>query len=288
VSATATETRFRAMGCEIVVAGAGEPELLAVRELFAERDRVFSRFRPDSELNRVNGAAGSPTLVSRRFGETVRCALAVAEQTAGLVDPTVGASLVALGYGGDFADLGDDPAPPAAVGPAPGWRRVELSGRLLRIPPGCVLDLNGIVKSATVDEAAALLPGSGFVSAGGDLAVRGGTDVALPAGGAVRVVRGGIATTGIDRRRWRRGGAWYHHLIDPATGLPARSPWREVTASGASCLDADVAARAALLAGAAGPGWLDERGVPGRFVGEDGHVTANRTWTAMVGEAACI
>ena len=201
----------------------------------------------------MNRAAGSSTLVSPRFAETVRCALAVAEQTGGLVDPTVGASLVALGYGRDFGDLGDDPAPPAPVGPAPGWRRIELTGRLLRIPHGCMLDLNGVVKSATVDEAAALLPGSGFVSAGGDLAVRGGADVALPGGGAVRVVRGGIATTGTERRRWRRGGAWYHHLIDPATGLPARSPWREVSASGASCLDADVAARAALLAGAAGP-----------------------------------
>jgi thiamine biosynthesis lipoprotein len=288
VIATATETRFRAMGCEIVVAGAGAPELVAIRGLFAENDRVFSRFRPDSELNRVNAAAGASTLVSRRFAETVRCALAVAEQTGGLVDPTVGASLVALGYGRDFADLGDDAAPPAPVGPAPGWRRIDLSGRLLRMPRGCTLDLNGVVKSATVDEAAALVPGDGFVSAGGDLAVRGGTDVALPAGGAVRVVRGGVATTGTQRRRWRRGGGWYHHLIDPATGLPARSPWREVTASGASCLDADVAARAALLAGAAGPGWLDARGVPGRFVGEDGRVTANRTWTAMVGEAACI
>ena len=219
----------------------------------------------------MNAAAGAPTLVSRRFAETVRCALAVAEQTAGLVDPTVGASLVALGYGRDFADLGDDAAPPAPVGPAPGWRRIDLSGRLLRMPRGCMLDLNGVVKSATVDEAAALLRGDGFVSAGGDLAVRGGTDVALPAGGAVRVVRGGIATTGTQRRRWRRGGVWYHHLIDPATGLPARSPWREVTASGASCLDADVGgarsaprgcgrSRLARRAGCAGP--LRRRGRP--------------------------
>ena len=284
----AARSEFRAMGCEIVVAGADALELAAIRRLFAERDRLFSRFRPDSELSSVNRAAGSPTLVSPLFAETGGYAIAVAEQTGGLVDPTVGASLAALGYDGDFAALGDDDRPPAPVGPAPGWRRIELSGRLLRIPLGCVLDLNGVVKAAAVDAATALLAGDGFVSAGGDLAVRGGADVALPAGGAVRVVRGGIATTGTQRRRWRRGGAWYHHLIDPATGLPARSPWREVTASGASCLDADVAARAALLAGAAGPSWLDGRGVPGRFVGADGRVTTNRTWTAMMAGPACI
>lgn len=278
---------FRSMGCEIVVAGAGDGELAAIRRLFEARDRMFSRFRPDSELRAVNRAAGAPTLVSPLFAEMVACALAVAGRTDGLVDPTVGASLSALGYDRDFADLGDDPAPTRPLAPAPGWRRVELSGRLLRVPPGCALDLNGVVKSAAVDEAAGLLAGDGHVSAGGDLAVRGPTDVSLPAGGAVRVLRGGIATAGTTRRRWRRGGREWHHLIDPSTGRPARSPWREVTASGASCLDADVAARAALLRGAGGPAWLDGLGIAGRFVGRDGRVHANAAWTAMTAEPAC-
>jgi thiamine biosynthesis lipoprotein len=275
------------MGCEILVAGADAAEADAIRKLFAARDRVFSRFRPDSELNSVNRAAGRATLVSHRFAETLGAALAIAEQTDGLVDPTVGAALAALGYARDFAELGDDPSPPGSTAPAPGWRSVSLTGRLLRIPRGCALDLNGVVKAGAVDEAVGLLRGGGFVSAGGDLAVRGATDVALPAGGAVRVVRGGIATTGTSRRRWRRGGAWYHHLIDPASGLPADSPWREVSASGASCLDADVAARCALLSGAGGPEWLDVRGVPGRFVAHDGTVTVNRTWAAMTIGAGC-
>ncbi len=276
------------MGCEIVVAGANDFELTRVRRLFAACDRTFSRFRPDSELSSVNRAAGLPTLVTPRFAEAVRRSLAAAERTGGLVDPTVGASLVALGYDRDFADLADDRTPAARVAPAPGWRTIELTGRLLRIPAGCALDLNGVVKAAAVDEAADIISGEGFVSAGGDLAVRGPTDVALPAGGAVRVVRGGIATSGCERRRWRRAGRWHHHLIDPATGRSARSPWREVTASGASCLDADVAARAAMIAGADGPALLDSLGVPGRFVAHDGSATPNAAWIGMVGEPACI
>ncbi len=283
----AARSAFRAMGCEIVVAGADEDEADAIRRLFVARDRVFSRFRPESELCSVNRAAGRATLVSHRFAETLACALAIAEQTDGLVDPTVGTALVALGYGRDFAELGDEPTPPDPARPAAGWRSVALTGRLLRIPRGCALDLNGVVKAAAVDEAVGILRGGGFVSAGGDLAVRGATDVALPAGGAVRVVRGGIATTGTQRRRWRRAGAWYHHLIDPATGLPADSPWREVSASGASCLDADVAARCALLEGAEGPEWLDRRGLPGRFVAHDGSVTVNRAWAEMTIGARC-
>lgn len=284
---TAVPDTFRSMGCDVVVAGADDRELAAIRNLFAEHDRTFSRFRPESELCAVNRAAGAPTLVSPGFADMLACALAVARRTDGLVDPTVGASLAALGYDRDFAELGDDPAPAGPVAPAPGWRSVELTGRLLLLPAGCALDLNGVVKSAAVDEAAGLLAGDGYVSAGGDLAARGPVDVALPAGGAVRVVRGGMATAGTTRRRWRRGGRDCHHLIDPATGLPAESPWREVTASGASCLDADVAARAALLRGDGGPAWLDAVGVPGRFVAHDGGVRENATWTAMTAEPAC-
>jgi FAD:protein FMN transferase len=284
---TAAPTIFRAMGCEVVVAGADPRTLAAIRHLFADRDQMFSRFRPGSELCSVNRAAGRPTYVSRRFAGAVLCALGMAEQTGGLVDPTVGGSLTALGYGRDFAQLGDDPAPVGPVTAAPGWRRIELTGRLLRIPAGCALDLNGVVKAATVDEAAELLPGNGFVAAGGDMAVRGATDVALPCGGEVRVVRGGLATAGTTRRCWRRGGVWHHHLIDPATGLPARSPWREVTVSGATCLDADVAARAALLAGTAGPDWLERRGLPGRFVSAGGRISTNPAWAEMTAVPAC-
>jgi thiamine biosynthesis lipoprotein ApbE len=69
--------------------------------------------------------------------------------------------------------------------------------------------------------------------------------------------------------------------------LPARSPWDEVSASGASCLDADAAARSALLLGTAGPEWLDRHGLPGRFVAEDGGVIENRTWTRMMGGPTC-
>jgi FAD:protein FMN transferase len=284
---TALPATFRSMGCDVVVAGAGDRELAAISGLFDAHDRTFSRFRPESELSAVNRAAGTPILVSHRFAAMVECALAVARRTGGLVDPTVGASLTALGYDRDFAELGDDPAPHAPVRPAPGWRRVRLAGRMLRTPAGCALDLNGVVKAAAVDEAAGLLPGDGYVAAGGDLAVRGAADVVLPAGGAVRVVRGGIATSGATRRRWRRGGRECHHLIDPATGLPAASPWREVTASGASCLDADVAARAALLRGTGGPAWLDALGVPARFVAHDGDVTVNTAWAAMTAEPVC-
>jgi thiamine biosynthesis lipoprotein len=95
-------------------------------------------------------------------------------------------------------------------------------------------------------------------------------DVALPAGGAIRVVSGGLATSGTASR-----GA---HLVDTATGRPSESCWQQVTASGATCLSADVAAKAGFLLGERGPEWLDARGIAGRFVGLDGEVVENAAW----------
>jgi len=266
---------FQSMGCEVVVGGATESELARIRTLFEERDAVFSRFRPESELNSVNNGRGA-RLVSPLFSRMVAAALRAREQTGGLVDPTLGAAVEAAGYDRDFSLLQTSDEPPAPVG-QPG--RIELYGRVLVLEPGVRLDLNGVVKAAAVDEALRLVSGSGFVSAGGDLAASGRLDVALPGGGIVGLVAGGLATSGSTKRRWRRGGAEQHHLIDPVTGRPSTSRWDEVSVCGATCLAADVAAKAAFLLGDDGPDWLAERGLPGRFL-ERGRVYENSCWLA--------
>ena len=270
--------RFRSMGCEIVVGGAGAAEQGRIEELFAERDAVFSRFRPDSELNRVNALAGSVVRVSPLFRDTVEAALDAAGASGGLVDPTLGDALEAAGYDQDFARLRPDPRPPRP-GTVGSWERVRVSGLLLRVERGVRLDLNGVVKALAVDEAVKLLGADGFVAAGGDLAARGEVDVGLPGGGAVRLVCGALATSGSATRCWMRGGRLQHHLIDPRTGRPAESPWEQVTVCGRTCRDADVAAKAAFLLGHDGPDWLTEHGLPGRFLTADGVIVATRNWS---------
>lgn len=229
------------MGCDVAVAG-GDPETVAA--VLERWEATFSLFRPESELARVNRSLGRVLGVSRLFSRTLATALDVASETDGLVDPTLCGR----------------------------WRDIVLSGRMLFRPPGVALDLNGVAKSLAVDEAVATLDGSGFVSVGGDLAVRGPVDVALPAGGVVRVVGGGLATSGTATR-----GA---HLVDATTGRPSESCWQQVTASGAKCLGADVAAKVGFLLGKSGPEWLDRRGVPGRFVGSDGEIVENEAWAS--------
>jgi thiamine biosynthesis lipoprotein len=236
--------RLRAMGCDVAVAGGDPARVAGVLERWEE---AFSLFRPTSELSRVNASTAGVLSVSSLFASTLETALAVAAETDGLVDPTLCGR----------------------------WREVAVSGRALFRPPGLALDLNGVVKALAVDEAVAALDGPGFVSVGGDLAVRGPVDVALPAAGSIRVVAGGLATSGTASR-----GA---HLVNPAAGLPAESRWEQVTASGVTCLAADIAAKAGFILGEDGPAWLDERGIPGRFVAAGGEIVENEVWTSATG-----
>ncbi len=237
------------MGCDAAVAADDPATVVEVLERWEE---TFSLFRPESELSRVNRSRAHVLAVSPLFAQALEVALGVAAETDGLVDPTL-------------------------CGRSP---EVVLSERVLSRPPGLALDLNGVVKALAVDAAAATLEQPGFVSVGGDLAVRGPVDVALPAGGAIRVVEGGLATSGTASR-----GA---HLVDPRTGRSAESRWEQVTASGATCLGADVAAKVGFLLGERGPEWLDERGIPGRFVSAGGEIVENDAWaTATRAVPAC-
>lgn len=227
------------MGCDVAVAG-GDPGI--VEHVLERWEAAFSLFRPQSELSRVNRSPVRALAVSGLFAHALGVALDMAAETDGLVDPTLCGR----------------------------WPEVVVSGRMLSRPRGLALDLNGVVKALAVDEAAATLDGPGFVSVGGDLAVRGPVDVALPADGVIRVVAGGLATSGTASRGT--------HLVDAASGRVSDSCWEQVTASGATCLDADVAAKAAFLLGEPGPEWLDARGIPGRFVGLDGAIVENDAW----------
>ena len=267
------------MGVEVVVGRADTAESTAVEHLLREWESTFSRFRPDSELSAVNASTGETLVVSPLFACVLRTALWAARVTDGLVDPTVGAAMVAAGYDRDLSLLGRDDRLPGD--PTPGsWRSLRLAGRVLSRPRGVVLDLNGVVKGLAVDEAVARLR-RGFVSAGGDLATKSELEAGLPDGGAVRVLGGGLATSGTTRRRWVRGGVEEHHLVDPRTGSPSTSRWEQVTVAAASCLAADVAAKAAFLRSEDGPSWLDERGLPGRFVA-GGKIVLNDAWRRAV------
>jgi thiamine biosynthesis lipoprotein len=265
---------FTSMGCRVVLPD-GAP-LDGVQELFAERDRRFSRFIPFSELNRVNARPLGVTLASEELASMLSLSLDAARATDGIVTPCVGGALTAAGYDRDFSLL---PRDVGAVWPAavPSFRTVSVRGNVLLRAETVQLDLNGVVKGKTVDDALALV-GRGWVAAGGDVATTQPVVVGLPGDGRILLHGGGLATSSVAKRRWLAAGVEQSHLIDPRTGASTTSRWRDVTVAAASCLEADVAAKAALLLDGDGPAWLDDHGLAGRFVDHDGAVRLNGRW----------
>jgi thiamine biosynthesis lipoprotein len=296
--------RFDALGTYVELVTAGRPAALgtATRLLRAHLDALdlaCSRFRPDSELARVNAAAGRAVPVSPRFAAAVGAALRAAERTGGDVDPALGAALVAAGYDRDYAGRPADGAPVRPAPPRPGaWREIVLdaAASTVRVPAGVALDLGATAKAFGADLAAAAIAaatGAGvLVNLGGDIAVAG----PLPAGGwpvrvgdrprwdddgtgqVVHIHGGGLATSSTAVRRWRRGGTDLHHVLDPRTGLPAEPVWRTVTVTAATCLAANTASTAAIVRGAAAPAWLDGLGLPSRLLHRDGTLHRVAGW----------
>jgi thiamine biosynthesis lipoprotein len=254
-------TEFRAMGTEVEILldvpqnGWSGSIFAAVRREFARLEAVLSRFRPGSELsalNRSGRARAGPDLV-----RVTELALAARVRTKGRFDPTVHDALVAAGYDRTFEELG---AGGTIVATRPGARcggvvRVVRETGEIVLEPGTHLDFGGIGKGYAVDRACDLLAPYGpcLVSAGGDLAVRGGSwPVGVDAASdlTLELTSGAIATSGSDHRRWSTTAGEAHHLIDPRAGVPAETDLLRVTVVGRTAVQAEVLAKSFYLAGA--------------------------------------
>lgn len=297
--------RFDALGTEIAVAVTDvtllDMVLAHTHRCIDDIDRTFSRFRVDSELERLHRAGPGEHSASPLFIELLELALLAARSTGGVFDPTVRDALEASGYDRSIDDVelnGPGASRPAL--PAGQWSRITLDARRLfvALPEGVRLDFGGIGKGFAVDytlRSMLAIDCGVMISAGGDLAVAGPTpDGGWPCGisttmndpveETVLLERGAIATSGLGRRRWHRGGQYLHHLIDPRTGTPADSRWSFVTVIAGTCVAADVAAKVAWLKGSKGPGWIESIGLAGRFRDLNGKITYTTRWPFNIEE----
>ncbi|MEV7976380.1 FAD:protein FMN transferase [Streptomyces sp. NPDC086519] len=296
---------FRALGTTASLLVTDPVALTAARRVLdaelAAVDAACSRFRPDSELSRANAAAGAAVHVSALFAEALDVALYAAEVTDGVVDPTVGTAVRALGYDVTFAALRpQDLGPLRVAGPSAGWRAVEWdrASRRLRLPRGIALDLGATAKALAADRAAdraAEVTGHGvLVNLGGDLSAAGdpppgGWRVAVADDHAapdtagrptVSITGGGLATSGTTVRNWRRGERQVHHIVDPVTGDVPAPVWRTVSVAAVSCVAANTASTEAVVLGEQALGRLRRAGLPARLVRVDGTVERVCGWPA--------
>lgn len=270
-----------------------------LRRHLVEVDRACSRFRADSEISFVHRANGDPVVVSRLLAEAIEVALSVAQATGGAVDPTVGTSLVSLGYDRDFDEVRNGRIlEAAAVRTVPGWWSIcfDARTRALRVPAGVLLDLGATAKALIADRAAgeiAAATGVGaLVNLGGDVAVagpapRGGWPIGiavdcnvLPVDADVTVAidSGGLASSGISVRSWRNGSRDVHHIIDPATGDCASTRWQLVSVTAHTCVEANAASTAAIVWGDEAPARLSAMGLACRLLRDDGMVVTLGGW----------
>ena len=301
------ERRFTTMGTEVrVLLGrplherlpSAESMAAAVEAELTDFSDRLSRFRPESELTRLNGDPRTEVPASELLRTAVGAGLWAAERTSGLVDPTLLRELEAAGYDESLAGAPSVPlhealaaAParrPARANPSSAWRSIEVADAdgVIRRPPGVLFDTGGTGKGLAADLLAPRLSWySRFViDCGGDVRIGGydpgGDPIEIEArhplsGGAAAALAfaaGAVATSGIDARLWRLpDGRHGHHLLDPATGAPAWTGLVGVTARAPTALEADALAKAALLSGPAGaPGFLTEHG--GLIVHDSGDV----------------
>ena len=130
-----------------------------------------------------------------------------------------------------------------------------ITNAAIELDPGVHIDLGGIGKGYAAERAAEILAVAGpcLVNAGGDIAVRGGSwpiGVETADGSlTLELSGGGLATSGRDRRAWKRAGRELHHLIDPRTGAPAESDILRVTVVAGDAVEAEVAAKDLFLSG---------------------------------------
>ena len=284
---------FRAMGCEMlaVVDSQSTPALSLIPGWFEEWEQALSRFRLDSELTLLNQTHDIPVRVSKTLWDVFDTARKAEQLTNGLVTPTLLGAILEAGYDRPFDQLphqtSSAPAAPIAASQTLGALTVDEMTRSITLPFGISLDFGGVAKGWSAHQAMTRLQADGpaLVDAGGDIAMSGprldgspwqigiadpfhpNTEIEI-----LSVNKGGVATSGKDRRNWVRNGVQQHHIIDPFTNRPAESDLLTVTVVAPDVMQAEAAAKAAFILGSK-PGleWIESQiNFAGLFILENG------------------
>ena len=291
--------QFRAMGTEILACvdnGSDQPpaELMGIPAWFEEWEQTLSRFRPESELSRLNRTINQSLRVSAVLWDVFQSALAAEEFTGGLVTPTVLHAILRAGYSRDFACLPrqQDASSAIQITVRPlSSVRWDQAAQTIQLPADIHLDFGGIAKGWAAHQAVSRLQeiGSALMNCGGDIAISGPLLDGSP--WEIGVYQPfdresdyaemlyfhaacGVASSATDRRRWMQGDQIRHHIIDPRTGMPAQSDVVSATVVAPTAIEAEAAAKSILIRGSMeGLDWLEANPtLAGLLILEDGQM----------------
>ncbi len=289
---------WRAMGVWCRVASTQPLATDLLEERVEAWEQVLSRFRPQSELMQLNRVR--QMRVSHTLHQVILASMTMARWSGGLVVPSVGQTMVDLGYRRTFAELADVPENDdfLAASTLPAWQDIRVRGRDVTLPAQLMLDVAGVAKGWVAEQLVAELSQHGaavLAEIGGDIAVR------VPATGTpwavtvehpfqgdaplatVVLQHGAVATSSVLKRHWYRAGQRMHHIIDPRTNMPAASDVATATVIASEGVVAETAAKVVVVLGmTAGRAWLDDQQLPGVIVGRDGSVLPSQRWPEFV------
>jgi FAD:protein FMN transferase len=268
--------RLRAMNTDILLAAEGQIDQLEsgfelARQFIQAGESRFTRFSEESELSALNRSAGKPFLASVDLFSILVLARRFYHLTRGLFDPSILPDLKRVGYDRSMdllRDLGPTPLfDSLLVSERPSFSEIELdeSEHTILLPRGMSLDLGGIAKGWIAEQASAFLSRIAtacVVDAGGDMFLVGypkgmdhwPVDLEDPFNPdcnltSLKIKPGAIATSTVTKRTWKQAGMNRHHIIDPRTGEPVVSDWISVTVIAPHASEAEVFAKALLIAG---------------------------------------
>ncbi len=310
---------FRAMNTAVDIwsfcGDDGTRMLDQAERFFRQVERRMSRFDRSSELSRLNRAAGGAVQISDELYDVVELALAAAEATGGLFDPTILTALEGAGYDRSIDALrteGDRLHPHGSGEGTIGggtYRDIRIWNQGPRpticLPKGVRLDLGGVAKGWTVDRVVDRLAPHGpcLVNAGGDLYAHGappgdvawtvGVEDPLDGGRDVAVLAlrdRAVATSCRTKRHWVQHGQPQHHLIDARLGRPAESDLLSVTVVAPRVALAEIHTKAVFILGAeAGFAYLERQPqIAGLLVRQDGRLLISSRMSRYINDEETI
>ena len=233
--------------------------------LCKEYENIFSKTLEISELYKINHRTSDTVTVSDDMAALLAKGLEYCEKSDGAFDITIEPLSSLWNFTSGEAVIPDEADIEADI-PKVDYHNLVLSGNTLTfLSPDTTIDLGSIAKGYIADRLAALLRENGVESAlidlGGNIFALGqksGKDWRIgirdPAdsGGTAAVAAAAdqaVVTSGIYERGFDLGGVRYHHLLNPADGMPVHNGLAAVTVICADSAQADALSTACFVLG---------------------------------------
>lgn len=276
--------RFAAMAspCEVLIET--QDPMLAnhlTSVAYKETKRIeekFSRYLPNNPMANINHSEGKPVVIDDEVFRLLEFANSCFQLSEGMFDITSGVLRKAWKF--DGSDNIPIPKAVKALMPYIGWQKVKYDQSSITLAKGMEVDFGGIGKEYAVDCVAKLCAESAprisvVVNFGGDIQVTRPRHKNRPwhigiespedddknASKVLKIISGGLATSGDARRYLLKDCKRYSHILNPETGYPIENAARSVTVAAPHCIQAGLLATLALLKGVKAEAFLEGQAV---------------------------